>query len=290
MSPQVRPGGAGRSPAGAGRRKAPARRAERAADHRAGVCEHRGAPEPTVFLEWGPAGAAALAEHCRSVVVVDVLSFSTSASIACGRGSLILPSSGGEEAAELARRSGAVLARGRREATPAHPWTLSPAVLLAAPVVPRLVLPSPNGSAICRLLVGRAQPVHLLVAALRNRAATASLLLAAMPRPIGVVPAGERWPDGSLRPALEDLLGAALVIERLSEGGERLSVGAETASRVTAGLEAPAVVTLLEGSLSAAELTRAGCAGDVLLAGELDVDAAVVWEGEGLVANEEPLV
>lgn len=34
-------------------------------------------------------------------------------------------------------------------------------------------------------------------------------------RTVAVIPAGERWADGSLRPAIEDLLGAGAFIREL---------------------------------------------------------------------------
>lgn len=247
------------------------------------MCDHLGAHEPTVFFEWGPVGAATLAEHCGTIVVVDVLSFTTSASIACARGTVVLPSPIGEAAATLARETGAILASRRRAVTDEHPWSLSPSALAAAPVAPRLVLPSPNGSAISRLVTDRPEPPALLASSIRNRAATAELLLERMPRPFGVVASGERWPDGSLRPALEDLLGAALLIERLADAGAALSADAEVACGSVARLDALAIRRLLEATMSAAELVRAGFPGDVALAGELDVEGAVVWQRDGYV-------
>ena len=70
--------------------------------------------------------------------------------------------------AELAEREGAVLAAGRRAASAGHPWSLSPAALRAAPAPERLVLPSPNGSAIA----AAAPPgVTVVAACLRNATA-----------------------------------------------------------------------------------------------------------------------
>jgi len=251
------------------------------------VCDHLGAHEPTVFFEWGPIGAASLAEHCGTIVVVDVLSFTTSASIACARGTVVLPSQVGEVAAVLAHETGAILANRRRAVTDEHPWSLSPSALAAAPVVPRLVLPSPNGSAISRLVTERPGAPALLASSIRNRAATVRLLLERMPRPFGVVASGERWPDGSLRPALEDLLGAALVIQHLADAGEQLSADAEMACRSVDGIDADSIRRLLEATMSAAELLRVGFPGDVALASEVDVEGAVLWQRDGYVGVPE---
>ena len=66
-----------------------------------------------VALEWGPVGAKALADSSDVVVVVDVLSFSTSLSVACEQGARVWPHTGGESAGQLARDIGAVLAGNR---------------------------------------------------------------------------------------------------------------------------------------------------------------------------------
>ncbi len=102
------------------------------------------APAPRLHLEWGPAGAA-LVSPGTIAAVVDVLSFTTTVSIAADLGIEVLPHPLDGDAAGLASRAGAVLAAPRGGPGP----TLSPASLRTADPVPqRLVLPSPNGSTV----------------------------------------------------------------------------------------------------------------------------------------------
>ncbi|MFD0823622.1 2-phosphosulfolactate phosphatase, partial [Micromonospora zhanjiangensis] len=172
-------------------------------------------PGAGVRFDWGPAGAAELGRVCAALVVVDVLSFTTAVDVAVGRGIRVHPFPWGAQAAEYALRVGAVAAVGRNAVTADHPWSLSPAALWAAPVVPDLVLPSPNGATICAAASATGLPV--LAAGLRNAAAVGRWLLrqgyGSADTPIGVVASGERWSDGTLRPCVEDQLGAALVLD-----------------------------------------------------------------------------
>src|SRR5688572_5117237 len=160
-----------------------------------------------VRCEWGEEGVRRLAPECRVIVIVDVLSFSTCVSVAVERDAVVYPYRFKDvTAGPYAASVGAVLA-GSREA---GGYSLSPASLREIPAGTKLVLPSPNGATLT-LLAGDA-PV--LAGCLRNAAAVAACA-ATFGGPIGVIPAGERWPDGTLRPAVEDLIGAGAVISRL---------------------------------------------------------------------------
>ena len=88
---------------------------------------------------------------------------------------------------------------------------------------------------------------------------------------IAVVPAGERWPDDhTLRPALEDLLGAGAIIQSLK--GTR-SPEAKTA---VAAYEAHAadLMDTLRCCVSGAELIAMGFEDDIPLTGDVDADDA----------------
>jgi 2-phosphosulfolactate phosphatase len=192
-----------------------------------------------------------------------------------------------ERAAAFAREVDAVLAVGRLEATGLDepPPSLSPAQLLAAKPVPRLVLPSPNGSTICAALDG----VTVVGAALRNRDAVARWLaprLADGAR-VAFVPAGERWPDGTLRPALEDLWGAGAVLSALLpqlRPGTKVSPEAGHAA-ASYDLVAARLPDVLADCASGRELAAVGYAADVAAAAGVDADEVVpVLTGDGFVA------
>jgi 2-phosphosulfolactate phosphatase len=71
------------------------------------------------------------------------------------------------------------------------------------------VLPSPNGSTLAL-----AATVPLFTACLRNAPAVARQATVHGSR-IAVIPAGEQWPASTLRPCLEDLVGAGAVLADL---------------------------------------------------------------------------
>jgi 2-phosphosulfolactate phosphatase len=237
---------------------------------------HLQTAHPTRF-EWGPAGAIRLAPHVHAIVVVDVLSFTTSVTVAVDAGTRVYPYPWRDDtAAAYAAQHAAELAVGRRQATPESPWSLSPAALRTAPFTPRLVLPSPNGSAISAA-AGKDTPV--IAASLRNATAVGNWLAAhgygTPDHPVAVIAAGERWPDGSLRPALEDLLGAGAVIDTLHQrtGGDTLSPEAATAA--TAYHHTEDIKAAVTNCASGRELIEGGFPQDVAVATELDATTTV---------------
>jgi 2-phosphosulfolactate phosphatase len=230
-----------------------------------------------VRFDWGPTGAAAIAAPLT--VVVDVLSFTTTLSVAVERGMTVYPFRWRDErAAAYAEERDAVLATGRsrREGV-----SLSPASVRAAVGVERLVLPSPNGSAIS---FGLAEAGATVVgASLRNRSAVARWI-AERGGPVAVVAAGERWPDESLRPAVEDLWGAGAVVAGLVElGVGGLSPEARAAEQAFRAV-ASALSEELHACASGRELVDLGFPTDVAVAAELDAsDVVPVLRGDAFV-------
>jgi 2-phosphosulfolactate phosphatase len=172
-----------------------------------------------IRCEWGLQGVEALAPISDVLVIVDILSFSTAIDIATGRGAKVFPYRWKDTSAkDFALSVGAELASATREK---GPWSLSPASLLSLPPGTQLVLPSPNGSALS-LATGN---TPTLAGCFRNARAVAEECHR-RGRRISIISAGEKWSDGSLRPSLEDWLGAGAIIGFL-EGS--LSPEAETA-------------------------------------------------------------
>lgn len=229
-----------------------------------------------VRLEWGPVGAEAVAP-VDLAVVVDVLSFTTTVTVAVERGIEVVPFRWRDErAAAVAAERGAVLAVQRQDARDHGGVSLSPASLAAAGVR-RVVLPSPNGSTISTVLAGSGATV--VGACLRNRAAVAAWLAprVAAGASVALVPAGERWPDGTLRPAVEDLWGAGAVLDALGAAG--LSTEAEVA---VAAFRAARLPEDLAACSSGRELVAKGFADDVSIAADVDASGVVPVLQDGM--------
>ena len=232
-----------------------------------------------IGFDWGMAGALALTTDAGPgdvAVVVDVLSFTTTLSVAVEAGMHVYPYPwASADAPAYADERGAVLARGRRAALEDGSVSLSPASFDGVAGIDRLVLPSPNGSAIAFALADGGATV--VGACLRNASAVGRWLAAATGR-VRVVASGERWPDGQLRPAVEDLWGAGAVLAGLdlSEASPeaRAAVAAYDVVRHDLGPE-------LAGSASGRELAAAGFGRDLEIATALDVARVVpVLSGE----------
>jgi 2-phosphosulfolactate phosphatase len=231
--------------------------------------EHRQL-EYGVRLEWGREGAALLAAECAVVVVVDVLSFSTAVDVAVGRGVAVLP-------LRSAERDGPVPPDVVRAGPRGGPGpSLSPASLMGLPAGTRLALPSPNGATLCAAVA--ATGAVLLAGCLRNASAVAAAA-GAVGGPVGIVPAGERWPDGTMRVAVEDALGAGAIGAALPDR----SPEAELAAAQFAAARDRGLVDLLAATSSGRELRADGFAGDVELAAALDASPAVPTLRDGFL-------
>lgn len=247
---------------------------------------HQRQPGWAIRFDWGLSGATAIAQGAAVVVVVDVLSFTTALSVAIDEGVEVFPFRFRDaSAAAFAATRGAVLAVGRREAG-SNGVSLSPLSVRDAartgPLVTarKLVLPSPNGSAISRQL---AESGALVVGAcLRNAKAVAGWIAdGAVSGPVAVVAAGERWPGDQLRPAVEDLWGAGAVVDALMAAGVGPASPEAQAAAAAYRALGRTVNKALAACASGQELIADGYGNEIALAAQENVSTRVpVLTGE----------
>ena len=223
-----------------------------------------------VRCDWGPMGLRNLAPSADVLVVVDVLSFTTSVDVALGRGAVVFPyrwHDGSEH--EFAAANDAVVAGSRWET---EGWSLAPSSLATLPTGTRLVLPSPNGSALS-FGAREAGATTVVAACLRNAAAVAAMH-ADTGAVVGVVAAGERWrgATGPMRVAFEDLLGAGAVLA----GFDRDDLSPEALAAVAVWRDAETELRdRLLACASGRQLVEAGWAEDVAIAAQAHVSDLV---------------
>lgn len=229
-----------------------------------------------VRLEWGLSGATSIGKRATVAVVVDVLTFSTALSVAMDLGTTVFPYPWRTGAEAYAREHSAALAY-KRPLAGRGQFSLSPGTLRSSPAPDRLVLPSPNGSTISHAL--KESNCKVVAASLRNCAAVARWLAAEVEKDpdaaILLIAAGEKWPDGSLRPAVEDLWGAGAVIDAIRGQlgvslSEEASVAADAYRSVSGRLD-----TALTACSSGKELFAMGFPEDVSIASEFDSSTSV---------------
>lgn len=214
--------------------------------------------------EWGDRGVTKLAPISDAVVIVDVLSFSTCVEIATNNGAIIFPYPWKDESAsDYALSVNAQLASRKRTS---NRYSLSPSSAIDIPAGTRLVLPSPNGAT----LTLRTGQTPTLAGCLRNCEAIAHFAQSYGSK-ISVIPAGEQWEDASLRPALEDLVGAGAILSYLDG---RLSPEAEVAVAAFHSLRDNLAIALRNCS-SGKELIARGFAIDVELATAINTSSCV---------------
>jgi hypothetical protein len=160
--------------------------------------------------------------------------------------------------------------------------SLSPVTVRAASGVRRLVLPSPNGSAIASRPAATGATV--IGVSLRNAAAAARWTLTRLTgRPdaaVAVVAAGERWrADDTLRPAVEDLWGAGAYADALHNlGFGPLSPEADNAAAAWQRV-AGRLPQMLRECASGRELIGYGYTQDVTIAAEVAAGRSRCWTG-----------
>jgi 2-phosphosulfolactate phosphatase len=228
-----------------------------------------------IVCEWGAEGVSILAPTCDVVIVIDVLSFTTAVDIATSQGATIFPYRWKDETTyEFAVTVNAEVA----DRDNSNSFNLSPSSLQNLPENTRLVLPSPNGSTVS-LLAGN---TTVIAGCLRNCRAVAESAMQKGKR-IAVIPAGERWSNDTLRPSVEDFIGAGAIISYLPR--DTISPEAAIAKSVFENFSVNLHETI-KNCVSGKEVIARGEERDVFLATELNASDCVPLLKNGAFEKE----
>ena len=234
-------------------------------------------------FEWGMEGLRSLAPDADVVIIVDVLRFTSAVSAAVEGGSVVLPYPWQhDDLAAYAQSHNAVPAGFREDGA----LSLSPTDLLTMPSQTRLVLPSPNGATLA-FVAQELGAKRVLAGCLRNATATANhaRAIVAGGGVVAVIAAGERWGDGPLRPAIEDLIGAGAVLAALDPSAAVANpyCSPEAAvARVAFSSARPRLYEVISSCGSGLKLADRGWHDDLAASAALDVTDVVAE----LIGNE----
>ena len=219
----------------------------------------------TARFDWGYEGVEQVGAASDMIVIIDVLSFSTCVDIVTGRGGIVYPYQVKDESTVAFAKQKAALLAGKR----GEPISLSPACLKTVPMGSRMVLPSPNGST-CTVLAKKTG-AKVIAACLRNAPSVAKYIQQ-QKGTVTVIACGERWGNGALRPAMEDMIAAGALLHELE--GYRLSPEAEMAVAVFRSAQ-DHILAYLQKCASGQELISMRYPEDVALAAEWNQSCTV---------------
>jgi 2-phosphosulfolactate phosphatase len=219
-----------------------------------------------IRCEWGAPGIRAVGSSADVLVIVDVLSFSTCVDVAVSRGAKVFPCRWKDAiASTYATQLEAELAGARGDE---GRFSLSPVSMQRATAGMRIALPSPNGSELT--MEAAALEKIVLTGCFRN-CRTVADYASTLGGTIAVIPAGERWPDGTLRPAVEDLAGAGAILANLPG---RLSPEALAAVGAWNAVKND-LTRFLTACASGRELIQKGFEKDVTIAAEFNASKTI---------------
>jgi 2-phosphosulfolactate phosphatase len=221
-----------------------------------------GQSDYAIRFDWGLDGALATGVGVDAVIIVDVLSFTTSVSVAVELGAVVYPYRWRDESAlAFATEHDAVLAGNRGDGI-----SLSPVSLLGLASGGRIVLPSPNGATVAAALADRGS--QIIAGSLRNADAVAALVKD-RGWSVTVIAAGEHWRGSSgVRPCLEDLVGAGAILAGLDPSS--CSPEGEAAIAAYKAVE-DRLADAIAASVGGRELAAEGYSADVAMATMLSV-------------------
>jgi len=217
-----------------------------------------------INCEWGTEGVNKFSPQSDVTIIVDVLSFSTCVDIALSQKAIVYPYGFKDNSAvEYAALNNAELASFNRSK---DKLSLSPLSFKKISECTRIVLPSPNGSELS--LCSRSKVT--LCACFRNYRVVAEYANSISENMV-VIPAGEKWPNGTIRFAIEDYLGAGALLSELK--GD-FSTDAIAAKKIFKSIR-PELNDIISGSLSGRELIEKGFPEDIEIALELNAGRSV---------------
>jgi 2-phosphosulfolactate phosphatase len=212
-----------------------------------------------VRFDWGQDGAARAGARGDVVVIVDTLRFSSTVAAHIAAGATVEPRHW-KEGSDTSLLSPLSEGTGRDGGV--------------------IALASPNGAMCCRA-ASEAGAKAVFAGALVNASAVAAATRT-LQTPLAVIACGERWPDGSLRFAIEDLLGAGAIVAALPHLSS--SPEAKTARVAFLGAKKQLLARLLTCG-SGIELIDKGLEADVHYAAKLNSLTVAPCLTEGIFSN-----